>query len=114
MSGLYPLVGWKIGGETVYLAEGNAAGCGTAMEWAGKMGIYFLPFLTFSPPLSLTFCVFSFFLSFVLLIVSIISRKYLIAHISFLIYFSPLTLSLRLAYSDPKTLILCLHKLGLD
>ena len=36
--GLYPLVGWKIGGETVYLAEGNAAGCGTAMEWARQMG----------------------------------------------------------------------------
>lgn len=31
-------MGWKIGGETVYLAEGNAAGCGTAMEWARKMG----------------------------------------------------------------------------
>ena len=27
-----------MGGETVYLAEGNAAGCGTAMEWARKMG----------------------------------------------------------------------------
>ena len=36
--GLYPLVGWKIGGETVYLAEGNAAGCGTAMEWSRQMG----------------------------------------------------------------------------
>lgn len=40
-TGLYPIVGWKIGGETVYLAEGNAAGCGTAMEWAHKMGAYF-------------------------------------------------------------------------
>ena len=39
--GLYPIVGWKIGGETVYLAEGNAAGCGTAMEWAHSMGGYF-------------------------------------------------------------------------
>ena len=101
MSGLYPLVGWKIGGETVYLAEGNAAGCGTAMEWAGKMGIYSLPFLTYSPPLSLTFCVFSFFLSFVLLIVSIISPKYLIAlKFSFLIYFSSLILSLGLVSSS--------------
>ncbi len=36
--GLYPVVGWKIGGETVYLAEGNAAGCGTAMDWGHKMG----------------------------------------------------------------------------
>ncbi|CAH3195885.1 unnamed protein product [Porites evermanni] len=40
VAGLYPLVGWKIGGETVYLAEGNAAGCGTAMEWARQMGFY--------------------------------------------------------------------------
>lgn len=40
VAGLYPLVGWKIGGETVYLAEGNAAGCGTAMEWAKQMGFY--------------------------------------------------------------------------
>ena len=40
-TGLYPIVGWKIGGETVYLAEGNAAGCGTAMEWAHQMGAYF-------------------------------------------------------------------------
>lgn len=40
-TGLYPIVGWKIGGETVYLAEGNAAGCGTAMEWAHKMGAYY-------------------------------------------------------------------------
>nr|XP_058973546.1 putative glycerol kinase 5 [Pocillopora verrucosa] len=40
VAGLYPIVGWKIGGETVYLAEGNAAGCGTAMEWAHSMGFY--------------------------------------------------------------------------
>lgn len=40
VAGLYPLVGWKIGGETVYIAEGNAAGCGTAMEWAHQMGFY--------------------------------------------------------------------------
>ena len=96
MSGLYPLVGWKIGGETVYLAEGNAAGCGTAMEWAGKMGTYFLPFHTYSPPLSLTFCV--------LLIVSIISPKCLIALISFLIYVSPLTLSLGLVSNSTDLL----------
>ena len=38
VAGLYPLVGWKIGPEIVYLAEGNATGSGTAMEWALKMG----------------------------------------------------------------------------
>ena len=36
--GLYPLVGWKIGSDVTYLAEGNAAGTGTAIEWAGEMG----------------------------------------------------------------------------
>lgn len=36
--GLYPLVGWKIGSEVVYLAEGNAADTGTAIHWAQKLG----------------------------------------------------------------------------
>ena len=63
MSGLYPLVGWKIGEETVYVAEGNAAGCGPSMEWAGKMGTYSLRFLTYSSPLLLTFRVFVFSVS---------------------------------------------------
>uniref|UniRef100_A0A8C2XEG7 Glycerol kinase 5 n=1 Tax=Cyclopterus lumpus TaxID=8103 RepID=A0A8C2XEG7_CYCLU len=34
VAGLYPLVGWKIGSEVVYLAEGNAADTGTAIKWA--------------------------------------------------------------------------------
>lgn len=36
--GLYPLVGWKISSELVYLAEGNAADTGTAIKWAQKLG----------------------------------------------------------------------------
>lgn len=36
--GLYPLVGWKIGSEVVYLAEGNAADTGTAIRWAQEIG----------------------------------------------------------------------------
>lgn len=36
--GLYPLVGWKIGSELVYLAEGNAADTGTAIKWAHELG----------------------------------------------------------------------------
>lgn len=36
--GLYPLVGWKIGSEVVYLAEGNAADTGTAIRWAQQLG----------------------------------------------------------------------------
>uniref|UniRef100_A0AAY5L8S8 Glycerol kinase 5 n=1 Tax=Esox lucius TaxID=8010 RepID=A0AAY5L8S8_ESOLU len=38
VSGLYPVVGWKIGPEVVYLAEGNAADTGTAIKWAQKLG----------------------------------------------------------------------------
>lgn len=36
--GLYPVVGWKIGSEVVYLAEGNAADTGTAIKWAQELG----------------------------------------------------------------------------
>lgn len=36
--GLYPLVGWKLGPEVVYLAEGNAADTGTAIKWAQALG----------------------------------------------------------------------------
>ncbi|GAA6074065.1 putative glycerol kinase 5 isoform X1 [Tachysurus ichikawai] len=38
VSGLYPLVGWKIGPDVVYLAEGNAADTGTAIGWAQEIG----------------------------------------------------------------------------
>jgi len=31
-------VGWKIGAEVVYLAEGNAAGTGAAIKWAHDLG----------------------------------------------------------------------------
>uniref|UniRef100_I3JWW7 Glycerol kinase 5 n=1 Tax=Oreochromis niloticus TaxID=8128 RepID=I3JWW7_ORENI len=37
---LYPLVGWKIGSEVVYLAEGNAADTGTAIKWAQKLELF--------------------------------------------------------------------------
>lgn len=40
VAGLYPLVGWKIGGEVVYLAEGNAAGTGTAIKWAQEIELF--------------------------------------------------------------------------
>lgn len=39
-AGLYPLVGWKMGSEVVYLAEGNAADTGTAIKWAQELGEY--------------------------------------------------------------------------
>lgn len=37
-TGLYPLVGWKIGADVVFLAEGNAAGTGAAIKWAQDLG----------------------------------------------------------------------------
>uniref|UniRef100_A0AAQ5Z0K6 Glycerol kinase 5 n=1 Tax=Amphiprion ocellaris TaxID=80972 RepID=A0AAQ5Z0K6_AMPOC len=39
-AGLYPIVGWKIGSEVVYLAEGNAADTGTAIRWAQKLELF--------------------------------------------------------------------------
>ncbi|XP_077472411.1 glycerol kinase 5 isoform X2 [Stigmatopora argus] len=38
--GLYPLVGWKMGPEVVYLAEGNAADTGTAIDWARALDLF--------------------------------------------------------------------------
>eukprot|EP00064_Thunnus_orientalis_P008779 superscaffoldBa00001070_g8802 len=40
VTGLYPVVGWKIGSEVVYLAEGNAADTGTAIKWAEKLELF--------------------------------------------------------------------------
>ncbi len=31
-------MGWKIGADVVYLAEGNAAGTGAAIKWAQDLG----------------------------------------------------------------------------
>uniref|UniRef100_A0A8C2E6W0 Glycerol kinase 5 n=1 Tax=Cyprinus carpio TaxID=7962 RepID=A0A8C2E6W0_CYPCA len=40
VAGLYPLVGWKIGADVVYLAEGNAAGTGAAIKWAQDLELF--------------------------------------------------------------------------
>ncbi|XP_071764110.1 glycerol kinase 5 [Centroberyx gerrardi] len=40
VAGLYPVVGWKIGTEVVYLAEGNAADTGTAIKWAQELELF--------------------------------------------------------------------------
>ncbi|XP_043119656.1 putative glycerol kinase 5 isoform X3 [Puntigrus tetrazona] len=40
VAGLYPLVGWKIGADVVYLAEGNAAGTGAAIKWAQDLEFF--------------------------------------------------------------------------
>ncbi|XP_025028835.1 putative glycerol kinase 5 isoform X2 [Python bivittatus] len=38
--GLYPLVGWKIGKEITYLAEGNASDTGNAIKWAQSLDLF--------------------------------------------------------------------------
>ncbi|KAG2463196.1 GLPK protein, partial [Polypterus senegalus] len=40
IAGLYPVIGWKIGQELVYLAEGNAADTGTAVKWAQQLSLF--------------------------------------------------------------------------
>ncbi|KAK3513582.1 hypothetical protein QTP70_025360 [Hemibagrus guttatus] len=40
VAGLYPLVGWKIGSDVVYLAEGNSADTGTAIRWAQGIDLF--------------------------------------------------------------------------
>ncbi|XP_023653874.2 glycerol kinase 5 [Paramormyrops kingsleyae] len=40
VAGLYPLVGWKIGPDVVYLAEGNSADTGTAIKWAQQLELF--------------------------------------------------------------------------
>ncbi|XP_030016653.1 glycerol kinase 5 [Sphaeramia orbicularis] len=40
VAGLYPLVGWKIGSELVYLAEGSSADTGTAIKWAQELELF--------------------------------------------------------------------------
>uniref|UniRef100_A0A8D0GYM2 Glycerol kinase 5 n=1 Tax=Sphenodon punctatus TaxID=8508 RepID=A0A8D0GYM2_SPHPU len=39
-AGLYPLIGWKIGEEIAYLAEGNASDTGTAIKWAQELDFF--------------------------------------------------------------------------
>ncbi|XP_017755155.1 PREDICTED: putative glycerol kinase 5 isoform X2 [Eufriesea mexicana] len=39
VSGLYPLVGWRINDELVYMVEGASNNTGVLIEWAKKIGI---------------------------------------------------------------------------
>ncbi|XP_058043685.1 putative glycerol kinase 5 isoform X2 [Ahaetulla prasina] len=38
--GLYPLVGWKIGNEITFLAEGNASDTGNAIKWIQSLELF--------------------------------------------------------------------------
>ncbi|CAG5117158.1 unnamed protein product [Candidula unifasciata] len=39
IAGLYPLIGWKIRDELVFLAEGQSADTGIVLEWAKTLGL---------------------------------------------------------------------------
>jgi len=36
--GLYPVVGWRIGKELVYVVEGSSSDTGIIIEWAKSIG----------------------------------------------------------------------------
>lgn len=36
--GLYPVVGWRIGKELIYVAEGSSSDTGILIEWAKSIG----------------------------------------------------------------------------
>ncbi|XP_074860117.1 glycerol kinase 5 isoform X2 [Carettochelys insculpta] len=38
--GLYPLIGWKIGKEVVFLAEGNTSDTGSTIKWAKELDLF--------------------------------------------------------------------------
>ena len=38
--GIYPLVGWKIGSEICYLAEGSSPSTGSVIEWAKNFALF--------------------------------------------------------------------------
>lgn len=40
IAGLYPLIGWKIKDECVYVAEGLSSDTGHCLEWAKRLGIF--------------------------------------------------------------------------
>ncbi|XP_015592528.1 putative glycerol kinase 5 [Cephus cinctus] len=43
VTGLYPLVGWRLGSELVYVVEGASNDTGTLIEWAKSLGIITQP-----------------------------------------------------------------------
>jgi len=38
VAGLYPVIGWKIKDEVMFLAEGSASDAGTCLEWVRSIG----------------------------------------------------------------------------
>ena len=40
VSGLYPVVGWKIGDEVVFIAEGHSSDTATVIEWCRDIDLF--------------------------------------------------------------------------
>lgn len=40
ISGIYPVVGWKIGSELVYIAEGLSTDTATVIEWCREVDLF--------------------------------------------------------------------------
>ena len=40
ISGLYPVVGWKIGDEIVFIAEGHSSDTATVIEWCREIDLF--------------------------------------------------------------------------
>ena len=40
VTGLYPVIGWKIGSDLTFLAEGMFSSVGSVIEWGKKFGLY--------------------------------------------------------------------------
>ncbi|XP_062521880.1 putative glycerol kinase 5 isoform X2 [Corticium candelabrum] len=43
LTGFLPLIGWKVGTELVYLAEGQSSDSGITLEWGQRAGLYSSP-----------------------------------------------------------------------
>ena len=40
LTGFYPIIGWKIGGELIYIAEANFPSSGSVIEWGKRFGMF--------------------------------------------------------------------------
>ena len=40
VAGLYPVIGWKIGEEVAFVAEGQSSDTATVIEWCRNIGLF--------------------------------------------------------------------------
>ena len=49
LSGLYPLIGWRVGDEVVFVMEGASHDTGSLIKWAEQIGIIIIQYHTELP-----------------------------------------------------------------